>query len=68
MWTNKYLDRVDAAQGLAKIRKEWEEAAGEQDLEKVKGSVGLLLEDTESAIGFIPGEIQELVSQEIVAE
>ena len=27
MWTNEYINKIDAALGLAKIREEWEEAA-----------------------------------------
>jgi len=65
MCDKEYIDRLTAARCLAKIRLGWEEAVCSQDLDDVKGSVGLLLNDVEEAIGFEPGEISELVFQEV---
>lgn len=66
MCDKEHINRIDAGHRLAKIRRGWEEAARGQDLDNVKGSVGLLLNDVEEAIGFDPDEIREMISREVV--
>ena len=68
MCDKEHINKNDVAHCLAKIRRGWEEADCSQDLDNVKGSVGLLLNDVEEVIGFDPDEIRETISREIVVK
>ena len=68
MCDKEHIDRLEASHRLAKIRHGWEEADCSQDLDNVKGSVDLLLNDVEEVIGFDPDEIRETISREIVVK
>ena len=52
MWQTELLERRQVIAALDTIRQEWKEAANGQPLEEVYGSVGLLLNDIEAAIGL----------------
>ncbi len=66
MCNEDHINKSEAAIRLARIRQGWEESAYGQNLDDVKGSVGLLLNDVEVAIGFEPGEIREIISRTVV--
>lgn len=68
MCDQDHINRNDAALRFARIRQEWEEAACDQDLDDVKGSVGLLLNDVEEAVGFEPGEIRKVILSKFCSE
>jgi hypothetical protein len=50
---------------IARIREEWQDAAGKENLLEVQGSVGLLLLDLALALGFSSPEISESLGEEL---
>jgi hypothetical protein len=53
---------------IARIREEWQDAAGKENLLEVQGSVGLLLLDLALALGFTSHEISEALGDVLATE
>ncbi len=62
------VPRFALVRALARVRAEWEEAAGEDSLIEMQGSVGLLLADIARALGLSPVEQIEALGSEMVEE
>ena len=48
----RWIYNKQIVNGLANLRREWQEAANGESLAEVKGSVGLLLDDVCDSIGL----------------
>ncbi len=64
----RILDRDEAIFGLAQLRAEWQEAAGEQNLMDVGASVGLLMADVVNALGLSPDEAAQVLGCDVVTD
>ena len=62
----RILDRDRAIEGLAQLRREWQEAANGAPLAEVKGSIGLLLADIANAMGLTPEEAAQVLGETFV--
>lgn len=62
------VPRSALIRALARVRAEWEEAAGEDSLIEMQASVGLLLADIARALGLTPLEQIEALGSEMVEE
>ena len=61
--TNGALERNFVVSQIAKLRQEWQETVGEGvNLDHIKGSVGMILDDICHALDLSSQEIQEAVS------
>lgn len=60
----RILDRDAAIDGLAQLRREWQDAASGKPLAEVNGSVGLLLADVANAMGLTPEEAAQVLGGE----
>jgi hypothetical protein len=56
IWVLEFIERPQVVQAIQKMREEWEEAAEGASLNKVKGSVGYLLDDFARLLGLTPEE------------
>ena len=64
----RILDRDKAIEALARLRAEWQEAAGDEPLTEVYAPVGLFLLDVVSALNLLPSEVETIFDGEYEVE
>ena len=64
----RIIDRDEAIAGIAQIRQEWEDLAGDQSLIQVNGSVGLMLADIVQALGLTTEEQTQALGPDLAQE
>jgi len=58
IWVLDYIERPQAIQAIKMLRGEWEEAAQGIPLDKINGSVGMMLDDIARLLGLSPEELK----------
>ena len=66
--STQMVSRPQLVRALARVRLEWQEAAGENSLIEMDGSVGLLLAAIARSMGLTPLEQLEALGRDMVEE